>query len=380
MSTKNTTTPEQQSEHEATLDTLRKAYERSAPGFRLAAQSTRAAITANVHYLAKLAGIERGKLTRAELYDAAVRVLLNDGKPKPGAIECVQTLCEEIRKEWERNPIRPEYVKRLKQHWYKTADKLACALGEFYKGWSEYEVTTDEEREEIMREIAALADEAGLDRTELDYEQAYTGALKHLGGTDKNNPHGVRLRELAAEIGERTETAWRAAKAAKDSTAPTPRRNKPGAITITISRDCLQCVGLVRGDEVQAHPADDLKPGDVAAVQKQSEAHFKLGRVVAVGATYITLRDDAGDFTRELAALTWVGRVDHKNPAKGSTLPPEAQERVEELRERLEKLGREDDQIIRCTKRYELEKQIFDIEHPLGEGEDANDWSAWEKE
>jgi hypothetical protein len=248
-------------------------------------------------------------------------------------------------------------------------------------------VTTDEEREETMREITALADEAGVAHSEMSYERAYLEALKDFGGTGRDSPHGVRLRELAAEIDERVVAARRAAARETEERSPSrksviirvPGRRSPGDITITISRDCLQCVGLVAGDEVRATPTDDLKPGDVAAVQGRGADHYCLGRVVASGATHITLRDDEGDFTRELAALVWTGRVDHKNPTKGSTLPEAERERVEELRERIEKLGREDDQIIRCTALYKLEKEIFDIEHPVGKGEGSDDWGAWEE-
>jgi hypothetical protein len=91
--------------HGATLKTLRQAFERNAPGFRLAAQGTRAAITANINHLAKLAGIDKGKQTRADLYDAASRALA--GRLDGGAVEYVRYLCEEIRKEWERNPLPP---------------------------------------------------------------------------------------------------------------------------------------------------------------------------------------------------------------------------------------------------------------------------------
>jgi hypothetical protein len=50
--------------------------------------------------------------------------------------------------------------------------------------------------------------------------------------------------------------------------------------------------------------------------------------------------------------------------------------RLTELKSRLDDL---DDDITDCTARMKLEKAIFDIEHPKGEGEDWNDWSAWEE-
>ena len=173
--------------HEATLETLRLAFERNRPGFRTASQGTRASITASINHLAQLAGIEKGKATRAELYDEAVRALVGDGKPVPGGIKYVRFLCEDIRREWEKNPLNPNYVKRLKQPWYVAGDTLSRALGSSeYTGWREYRVTTDEERAEIRREIAALAEFAGIGRDGTDDGPAYIKALKHLGGTDKS--------------------------------------------------------------------------------------------------------------------------------------------------------------------------------------------------
>jgi len=52
--------------------------------------------------------------------------------------------------------------------------------------------------------------------------------------------------------------------------------------------------------------------------------------------------------------------------------------RLSELRARLKRLDEEDDQIIRSTERFKLEKEIYDIEHP--KEPDWNDWSAWEEE
>jgi hypothetical protein len=58
-------------------------------------------------------------------------------------------------------------------------------------------------------------------------------------------------------------------------------------------------------------------------------------------------------------------------PKDGASNDP----RLADLKRRLKDLGEEDDQIIRCTERYKLEKEIFDLEHPI----DSDDWSAWEE-
>lgn len=133
MQSKDNVSDERASAHEITMLTLRQAYERSAPGFRLSEQGRRASITGSINHLAQLAGIEKGKKTRAELYDAAVKAFENDPRP-PGGIEYVQNLCAEIRAEWEKKPVSPDYVKRLKQSWYGIGDTLLRALGHNYKG------------------------------------------------------------------------------------------------------------------------------------------------------------------------------------------------------------------------------------------------------
>ena len=64
-----------------------------------------------------------------------------------------------------------------------------------------------------------------------------------------------------------------------------------------------------------------------------------------------------------------------RNISKDDPLSEAERKRVNNLRQQLEALDREDDQIIRCTRRYEIEKEIYDLEHPI----DTNDWSAWEE-
>jgi hypothetical protein len=383
MRNKDSTAGERASAHEITMLTLRQAFERFTPGFRIASQGTRASITGSINHLAALAGIEKGKKKRAELYDAAVKAFAADARP-PGGIEYVQNLCAEIRREWEANPLPPARVARLKQSWYERAYTLGKALGLHwgydYTDSNEYALTTDDGRAEIRREIAALAALAGVTVAGEDYEGAYVEALKNFGGTNDDDPHSIRLREIAAEIDGRDYKEFLKESAPANTAEETPRRsNKYGArgVEIIINFDCLRCVGLVKGDAVRAREGKEIRRGDVAAVKCDDGDAFNIGRVQSITATHITLRDDSGVFTHERAKLRVLALVDHKNPTKADPLDEDDRERVGELTKKIEKLGGEDDQILRCTARYRYEKEIYDIEHPA---DDPDDWRAWEEE
>jgi hypothetical protein len=156
-----------------------------------------------------------------------------------------------------------------------------------------------------------------------------------------------------------------------------PRATKP-LYDIRIHDDILANLGLVRGDAPLVYPADDLKLGDAASVELRDQPCAFVGRVVAIDAESITLRNEDGDETLKRSEIVRAGRIDLLNVPKRDALTGDERERVNKLRKRLDDLGGEDDQIIRCTARYEIEKQIFDIEHPTVE--DPDDWSAWEEE
>jgi hypothetical protein len=77
-----------------------------------------------------------------------------------------------------------------------------------------------------------------------------------------------------------------------------------------------------------------------------------------------------------ISELEFLGRVNPEPVGRWDGPSEEDCERIEAARRKLEKLGGEDDQILRCTERYRLEKIIYDIEYPVG---DPDDWSAWEE-
>ncbi len=54
--------------------------------------------------------------------------------------------------------------------------------------------------------------------------------------------------------------------------------------------------------------------------------------------------------------------------------PSECQSKLASLRQRLERLDEEDDQIIRCSERYRIEREIYDLEHPVAS---ADEWPEY---
>lgn len=145
----------------------------------------------------------------------------------------------------------------------------------------------------------------------------------------------------------------------------------------TICEDIGQ-VGFSRGDIVEMELTDDLKPWDILGIVEKGDENLYFGRVVVCAPQSITYQLDEGqEFTTPRAEIIKLYRVDPEPVGRDDGLTDEQRATLKKLRGRLDALGSEDDQIIRCTARYELEKKIFDIEHPAGG--DPNDWSAWEK-
>jgi hypothetical protein len=95
-------------------------------------------------------------------------------------------------------------------------------------------------------------------------------------------------------------------------------------------------------------------------------SHF--ARAVAEGRDDETIRF----LRRNLTALHPVPELNEQESAVTSHADP-AEERVAELRRRLDDLDESD--YPREGERFRLEKEIYDLEHPI----DVNDWSAWEE-
>lgn len=156
---------------------------------------------------------------------------------------------------------------------------------------------------------------------------------------------------------------------------PQVRGRDKSLYTIRLQKQIGNC-GFIGVELVQARGAVEPKVGEIGVAWVGDEEAL-LGRVVASDADSITLRDEFTDYTFKRSEVAFLGRADPEPVGRHDGLSEEQRKRREELLTKLERLDGEDDQILRCTKRYELEKELFDIEHPAGG--DPDDWSAWEE-
>ncbi len=257
----------------------------------------------------------------------------------------------------------------------KTPEAVAERLRAFYS--SRY--ANQHQRNIISRRLFALTDQAGIaearktprgERHKL-YPRAVAAAGEHI--------EAYRLRyeldHFEAEIEElRKEVEGEGAKPGAQQ-PDAPKKEPRCLFHLNVINDRLRLLGLVRGDKCKVYEIDDLAPGDAVALEIKDKNYAAGGRVVSLDAEQITIRDDNGDESYSRAEIKRAGRLDYLNPTKIDPLTKEQRARVDRLREELEKLGAEDDQIIRCSQRYKLEKEIFDLEHPV----DVGGWSAWEE-
>jgi hypothetical protein len=163
-------------------------------------------------------------------------------------------------------------------------------------------------------------------------------------------------------------------KAEKGRTARKPKRvRRPRRRTFWLTNDTPH-LGFVCGEGVSATEAEDLKVWDIAAIEQTRDEPAAIGRVLAITADSVTIRRVKGDETYGLRGLSFLGRVNPEPVGKDDGLTDEQRATLKRLHDKLDRLGDEDDQIIRCSARYEIEKQIFDITHPA----DVDDWSKWE--
>lgn len=197
-----------------------------------------------------------------------------------------------------------------------------------------------------------------------------------------NHPAVQQIRSILDEAAEHRRRAQveRAAEEIRETLGikhkpRTYEDNKPSPLRyrIDLCDGSARNIGYIAGERIVAEECRDLKTGDAAAAWNRDDPDAFVGRVVADNKKQFTVRNDFGD---ERAFGRWcigfAGRVVGTEPK----LSDADRKRIDELHAKLDKLGREDDQIIRCTARYKLEKEIFEIEHPR---EDLDDWREWEE-
>jgi hypothetical protein len=169
-------------------------------------------------------------------------------------------------------------------------------------------------------------------------------------------PHAAKHRKQAA----------RKRPAAKDG---------PSVFTIAMKSDAPG-LGFIAGERLEATATAAPKVWEIVALWRPDEEVAAVGRVLAVDDDTITLRlKDDREQSYNRVGLEFLGRINPEPVGRDDGLTDEQRATLKKLRAKLDRLGDEDDQIIRCSSRYSLEKQIYDIEHPV----DLNGWGAWEE-
>jgi hypothetical protein len=376
MQSKDTTKAGEPTDHTQTLETLREVYYRRAEHPDIG-QGVRKELTQSINMAAKYAKLAPDcARNRADVYADAVAELDRGTRHSGDIGDYIDQLCEQIRQGWERAAAGEiARVSRLPEHLYLATFTLSAALdarGPHGSGTDDYRMTTKKEREAIERDVTALCIELKIDHMRMDYHHASAECFKRLGGDESRHPLAASLYKLAEKIRQRAKAA-RESQSEKDE-KPTAKKNE----YVVRLFDPAGIIGYAAGECLAVEEAArSLKVGDPASAWADEDDNATSGRVVAADADTFTIREDDGEettFNRRTCA--WAGRV----TGTCSRLARDEQERVEQIKKALEKLGDEDDQILRCTAGYKLEKELFDIEHPITrDGEDSNDWGAWEE-
>jgi hypothetical protein len=181
----------------------------------------------------------------------------------------------------------------------------------------------------------------------------------------------------------------------KESTKKTPaksmprkRRPQPQAeaypykrLDILISEEGLDVFGLLPGDILTAEPCpDDPQCGDFLVMYKKGESEeWCCGRFdgfvdCETGRKYSVKWMDGGYYLyRDTEYWAYKATTIHRPVKHGEAAESETERRLKRLRARLEKINADD--ITNSTAILKLEKEIYDLEHPV----DLDDWSAWEE-
>ena len=122
--------------------------------------------------------------------------------------------------------------------------------------------------------------------------------------------------------------------------------------------------GFHENDTLIVKESSEIHIGSLSLVRMDGEEFFS--RVCSVNGP--TVRITGNDEYYDIPSADIIGpvvEIKHDNCVQAE---------IAALRLRLEALGKEDDQIIRCTEGYKIEKEIYDLEHPkIEESEDDSD-------
>jgi hypothetical protein len=235
----------------------------------------------------------------------------------------------------------------------------------------------------LGRAVFRLAQLAGIENPKsLDWRERHTIYHRAASLGLANTPAAQDVRRLLDEAneGDRREQVERAAEEIRESLGikHKPFRLKDGRpaplrYAVDLRDGRARNVGYIAGERLVVEAAPfQLETGDAAAAWNREDPEAFVGRVVADDGKRFTLRNDFGEErVFERCRADFAGRI----VGVESKLSDDDRARIDALLAKLDKLDREDDQIVRCTARYKIEKEIYEIEHPR---EDLKDWGAWE--
>jgi hypothetical protein len=235
----------------------------------------------------------------------------------------------------------------------------------------------------LGRAVFQLARLAGIENPKsIDWRERHTIYTRAASLGLANTPAAQDVRRLLDEANERArqQQVERAAEEIRESLGIKHKpfrladgRPVPLHYVVDLRDGRARNVGYIAGERIVVEAAPfDLKTRDAAAAWNREDPEAVVGRVVADDRKRFTLRNDfREERVFERCGSDFAGRIVGVEPK----LSDDDRKRIDELRAKLDKLDREDDQIIRCTARYKIEKEIFEIEH---QREGLNDWSAWE--
>lgn len=156
---------------------------------------------------------------------------------------------------------------------------------------------------------------------------------------------------------------------------PTQETTEPETFTLDLLKPIYGICGFIVGEQIEIREVTDLKVWEIGAVQKRvDDGCIYIGRVVAVDAHSITLRDDERDKHFDRAELAFIGRVKPEPVGRVDGMDVETLKKWAALKVRLANVDA--DGITNCTARLKLERELYDLEHPP---EGLDDWGAWEE-
>lgn len=242
-------------------------------------------------------------------------------------------------------------------------------------------------RRSITFRLRKLAETAGVSHEGLKNDEIYTESIRALiaQGKGDDHPHAETLRETLRRVRE----------GVLNQKPSPPRQAQPAepkqwkqVIVDAECGDALACFGLLAEDEVELAVCDDPRPGEVLLIWEKGEEGGKGEWLVGRFREYV--EDDEWGRTpyiemlkggyrfkpaaHEFYRVTSIKRtVKVERPGDGEGKAALLAQEIRRLRERLDRIDRDD--ITNCTAVMKLEKQIYDLEHPI----DLDDWSAWEE-